>query len=67
MKKLQVTVSDDLCRRIDVVAERFGTTRSALCGVLLGQSIAGAESALSASDKMAELLIQETKQTTPNV
>lgn len=39
--RLQVSVSDDLVKRIDYYASRFGCSRSALCSVLIGQGLMG--------------------------
>lgn len=65
--KLQISVSDDMCKRIDAVAEKYGCTRSALCSVLLGQAIAGCESAFSVVDKVAETVLSDESKTTPLV
>lgn len=67
MLKLQVSVSDDLGRRIDAVAEKYGCTRSALCSVLLGQSIAAAEKAFSVADDLAEKMLAEDAKKQPSV
>lgn len=41
MKKLQITVSDDLAERIEAVCTRYGTTVSPFCAILLGIGMDG--------------------------
>lgn len=41
MKKLQVTVSDELAERIETVCARYGTTVSPFCAILIGMGMDG--------------------------
>lgn len=41
MKKLQVTVSDELAERIEKMASRYGSQVSPFCAIILGMGMDG--------------------------
>lgn len=65
--KVQVNLSDDLVSRIDKYAKAMGVSRSALCGVWIGQSLMGMEKTLEVGQKAIEtFLISEDGEETNN-
>jgi len=44
-KRIQVSLSDDMCERVDRLADSYGITRSALCSMYIGQMVDGTEKA----------------------
>ena len=61
--KLQITVSDELCERIDRYAKMMGTSRSAICAVWIGQGVMGFDKAMEISEdpRFVEILRDNTK------
>jgi predicted transcriptional regulator len=55
--KVQVNLSDDLVSRIDKFAKAMGVSRSALCGVWIGQSLMGMEKTLEVGQKAIENIL----------
>lgn len=55
--KVQVNLSDDLVSRIDKYAKAMGVSRSALCGVWIGQSLMGMEKTLEVGQKAIETFL----------
>lgn len=47
--KVQVNLSDELVARIDDYAKQMGVSRSALCGVWIGQAVISLDNALDVS------------------
>lgn len=45
MKRIQVSLSDEMVSRVDKLAESYGVTRSALCSTYIGQMVDGTEKA----------------------
>lgn len=39
MKRVQVSLSDEMVDKVDSYARKMGVTRSALCALLIGQGI----------------------------
>lgn len=52
--KVQVFMSDELVARIDKFAKAFGVSRSALCVVLIGQSLMEMEKTLEVNQKLMQ-------------
>lgn len=61
--KLQITVSDELCERIDRYAKMMGQPRSSLCAVWIGQGVMGFDKAMEIANdpKYVEMLKEESK------
>lgn len=61
--KIQVTISDDMGKRVDNKAKEFGVTRSALCAMAIGQFIdsqeKGAEMIKKITANLAETLAEK--------
>lgn len=55
--KVQVNVSDELVERIDNYAKMMGVSRSALCGVFIGQGIMNYDKAFNMIDELKGSLI----------
>lgn len=55
--KVQVTLSDELVEKIDEYAKKMGVSRSALCGVWIGQAIISLETTLSNSQSFFSDLV----------
>lgn len=47
--KVQVNLSDELVARVDEYAKQMGVSRSALCGVWIGQAVISLDNALDIS------------------
>ena len=43
--RLQITVNDDLVKKIDKYAKMIGISRSAMCALWIGQGVVGYEKA----------------------
>lgn len=56
--KVQISVSDDLVKKIDVYASMMGVSRSALCAVFIGQGVMGFNKAYELVDNMSEALLK---------
>lgn len=48
--RIQVNVSDEMVKRIDVIASLLGVSRSAMCAVFIGQGVVSYEKASSVTD-----------------
>lgn len=60
--KLQVTVSDDMAKRIDRISDMMGVTRSSLCAVLIGQGIMSYEKGLQQIERAGDAVIRMNAQ-----
>lgn len=60
--KVQVNLSDELVSKIDVFAKAMGVSRSALCGVWIGQTVMSMEKPFEAGQKAFTQLISEVEQ-----
>lgn len=49
--KAQVNLSNELVEKLDKYSEFIGVSRSALCGMLIGQGIIGLDKGLEMADK----------------
>lgn len=56
--KLQITVSDDMGKRIDRIADMVGVPRSSLCAVLIGQGIMSYEKGLQQIEKAGDAIVR---------
>lgn len=56
--KLQVLVSDTLVNEIDKYAEMMGVSRSALCGIFIGQGIMGYNKSFEIAERLGSDLLQ---------
>lgn len=54
--KLQVTVSVELCERIDAIAQEIGMDRSQLCAYYIGQQVKQAEMQASVLAQMPDAM-----------
>lgn len=54
--KVQVSLSDEMCERLDKCAKLLGVSRSAFCANLIGQGVFGFEKASCVMDGMATQL-----------
>lgn len=50
--KIVITVSTDMANRIDLYCQKMGVSRSALCGMLIGQGIMGYDKSFEVVDRM---------------
>lgn len=50
--KVQVNLSEELVEKIDGIAKSLGVSRSALCGVWIGQAVFSTEKAQSVMDSL---------------
>lgn len=50
--KVQINLSDDLVAKIDKYAKAMGVSRSALCGVWIGQTVMSMERTLETGQKL---------------
>ena len=57
--KVQVNVSDELVERIDNYAKMMGVSRSALCGVFIGQGIMNYDKAFNMLDELKGSLFEQ--------
>lgn len=57
--KVQINLSDDLVARIDKFAKVMGVSRSALCGVWIGQTVMSMEKTLETGQKVIEELLND--------
>lgn len=55
--KVQVNLSNDLVARIDKFAKAMGVSRSALCGVWIGQTLMSLEKTLEVGQKAIETFL----------
>lgn len=60
--KVQVNLSDELVSKIDSFAKAMGVSRSALCGVWIGQTVMSMEKPSKAGQKAFTQLISEVEQ-----
>ena len=60
--KVQVNLSDELVFKIDVFAKAMGVSRSALCGVWIGQTVMSMEKTFETGQKAFTKLISEVEQ-----
>ena len=60
--KVQVNLSDELVFKIDVFAKAMGVSRSALCGVWIGQTVMSMEKTFETGQKVFTQLISEVEQ-----
>lgn len=60
--KLQVTVSDEMVKRIDEYAKKMGVSRSALCSVFIGQGIMNYDKASELVTNLGERLRDEIEE-----
>lgn len=52
--KVQVSVSEEMVKKIDRYAEKMGVSRSSLCSVLIGNGIMGYDKAFALMDSVVE-------------
>jgi len=57
--KLVITVSTDMANRIDLYCEKMGVSRSALCGMIIGQGIMGYDKSFDVIEKMGGSLASQ--------
>lgn len=55
--KLQVLVSDDLCKKIDKYAKEIGISRSSFCAMLIGQGVLGFDKANEIMDGVKDKIL----------
>lgn len=55
--KVQVNLSDELVAKIDKFAKSMGVSRSALCGVWIGQTVMSMERTIEAGQKAIETIL----------
>ena len=56
--KVQVNLSEDLVARIDKFAKLMGVSRSALCGVWIGQAVMSMEKTFETGQRVVEDLFR---------
>ena len=54
--RLQVVVSEEMAKKIEMYSGKMGISRSSLCSQFIGQAIMGYDKAYDMLDKMAENL-----------
>jgi CopG-like RHH_1 or ribbon-helix-helix domain, RHH_5 len=59
--KVQITLSEEMTERIDIYAKKVGVSRSALCGILIGQGIMAYDKAFDVINAMTAAEIAEDK------
>lgn len=57
--RVQVNLSDDMVKRLDMYAELMGVSRSSLCAQFIGQAVLSYDKAYSKIDSIGETLIDE--------
>lgn len=57
--KLQVLVSDELCKKIDTYANEIGISRSAFCAMLLGQGVRGFDKASEIIEDLKDTILED--------
>lgn len=55
--KLQVLVSDDLCKKIDKYAKEIGISRSSFCAMLIGQGVMSFDKANEIMDGVKDKIL----------
>lgn len=51
-KRIQITLNDDIVRKIDAYAAAIGQNRSAVCAMWIGQSVLSIDKATAALESM---------------
>lgn len=64
--KVQINLSDDLVSKIDSFAKAMGVSRSALCGVWIGQTVMSMEKTLETGQKVMEELLTDADNSLSN-
>lgn len=59
--RVQVNLSDDMVKRLDMYAELMGVSRSALCALAIGQTVLGYDKAYAKIDNVGDSLLDELK------
>jgi metal-responsive CopG/Arc/MetJ family transcriptional regulator len=59
--RIQVNLSDDMVKRLDMYADLMGVSRSSLCAQFIGQAVLGYDKAYSKIDDVGDSLINEFK------
>lgn len=65
--KIVITVSTDMANRIDLYCQKMGVSRSALCGMLIGQGIMSYDKSFEVVDRMGGTFADAVAKETENV
>lgn len=57
--RVQVSLSDDMVKRVDKYAHMMGVSRSALCSVLVGQGIMNYDNAFNLMGNAVDKMVQD--------
>jgi len=52
--RIQVNLSDDMVKRVDMIAKTYGVTRSGLLATLIGQAVTQTEAGLKLAKNLVE-------------
>lgn len=63
--KLQVTVSDDLLARIDVLSKESGLSRSAFCNMLVADGVRSRETGRKLAESMPDYIREAISRCVP--
>lgn len=59
--RVQVNLSDDMVKRLDMYAELMGVSRSSLCAQFIGQAVLAYDKSYAKIDSVGDALIDEFK------
>ena len=54
--RVQVNVSDEIVKKVDLYAEQLGVSRSALCSMFIGQGVMSYDKAMDAMSGMKNII-----------
>lgn len=54
--RVQVNVSDEMVKKVDLYAEQLGVSRSALCSMFIGQGVMSYDKAMDAMSGMKNII-----------
>jgi metal-responsive CopG/Arc/MetJ family transcriptional regulator len=57
--KVQVNLSEDMVKRIDVIAKDMGLSRSSLCGVWISQTVYGYDKLFEQTNNAIKTMVNE--------
>lgn len=59
--RVVITVSTGMANRIDMYSEKMGVSRSALCGMIIGQGIMGYDKSFDVLEKMGSSISEGSR------
>jgi len=59
--RIQINLSDNMVKKVDLLADNYGVSRSALCSTIIGQYVYGVDTAVNALSEAIKTPKKETK------